>query len=42
MHDLIGLRWKVWMKTGMFMQALCEVAVSVLPEHIIGMDIGSD
>lgn len=30
------------MKTGMFMQALCKVAVSVLPEHIIGMDIGSD
>lgn len=30
------------MKTGMFYAALCEVAMSVLPEYIMVMDTGSD
>lgn len=37
-----GIQMKVWMKTGILEQILCEVVTSLLPECIIELDITSD
>lgn len=36
------MKIKVWLRSGMFRQILCELAVSPLPECIVGMEIMSD
>lgn len=36
------MKIKVWLRTGMFRQTLCELAVSPLPKCIVGIVIMSD